>query len=178
MPKTLKAQIEAQLPRSLKGQFFRLVHSRFRDDPLNTKGSLQYGGRYNPPSVFGALYLAESEELAQTEVLRAVGDPSMLAGRFVCGEVQLSLKRVLDLTDPDVLQALGIARDELLTDTGDRQQDYALTRQLAHLARAAGFEALKVPSVTSQGANVVLFPENLLSTDRLDLTQVRDTAFV
>lgn len=173
-PESLKKQIEFQEPCQLEGRFFRLVHQRYRDGLLSTQGSLKYGGRYNPPGAFGALYLADSEALAQTEVLRAVGDPSALAAVFVCGEIRVRLQRVLDLTDPQVLKALGIERTMLLADTDDRQRDHAFTRQLGQLARAAGFEALKVPSVTSQGANLVVFPENLSAPDQLDLRQIRD----
>lgn len=174
---TLRERIAAQRPIRIEGSFFRLISERYRDEITSTAGSFQHGGRYNPKRGFGVLYLSESEPVSRAEVLRAAGDPASLRGPFLCGEIRMVLERVLDLTDEEVLEELGIRREELLRDRGDRERDYRLPRRIARLARAAGFEALKVPSVTSRGANLVIFMENLSVEAQLEVIETRPMTF-
>jgi RES domain-containing protein len=174
---TLQERIASQKPMRLKGSFFRIVPARYQDEILNTTGSFQHGGRYNPKREFGVLYLSESEEICKAEVLRMIDDPTLLKEPRICGKIQVVLQKVLDLTDEQVLEELGIRREELLQDTGDRERDYRLTRRIARLARAAGFEALQVPSVTSRGNNLVIFMENLSKRAKVKAVEKKPVAF-
>ena len=160
-------------PASAEGRFFRLVPERYKEEALSTVGSLQYGGRYNPPREFGVLYLGEDEEVCWAEIQRRAGSPEFLRQPWVCAEVRVELERVLDLTDGEVLRDLGIEQDDLLISTGDEAEDYRLTRELARAAREAGFEALKVRSVTSRGVNLVVFTDKLSESSRVELLELR-----
>ncbi len=175
--KTLRERITALRPIQIKGNFFRITASKYQEEILSPAGSLHHGGRYNPKREFGALYLSESEQICKVEVLRAADDPAFFKQPRICGKIRVVLKRVLDLTDEQILEELGIRKAELLQDTGDRQRDYRLPRRIGRLARALGFEALKVPSVTSQGNNLVIFPENLSEQAKLEVTERRPVAF-
>lgn len=166
---TLQERIAAVSPAQIQGNFFRIVSAKYQDEILSTAGSLQHGGRYNPKGEFGVLYLSESVEICTAEVLRMAGDPSFFGQPRVCGTIRVALEKVLDLTDEQTLKELGIRREELLQDTGDRERDYRLPHQISQLARTAGFEALKVSSVTSQGNNLVIFRENLSERARVEM---------
>lgn len=170
---TLRKRIAAVKPIRIRGTFFRTVLAKYRDAILSTAGSLQHGGRYNPKREFGPLYLSESEQVCKAEVLRTVDAPASFEEPRVCGRIHAALEKVLDLTDEQVLEELGIRRDELLQNTGDRERDYRLTRRIARLARALGFEALKTPSVTSQGDNLIIFMENLSPKAKVELLETR-----
>jgi RES domain-containing protein len=157
---TLQERTAALKPIQIQGDFFRIVSARYQDESLNTVGSFQHGGYYNPKGEFGVLYLSESVGVCTAEVLRAVADPAFFQDPRMCGTIQVVLAKILDLTNEQILKELGIRKEDLLQDTGDRERDYRLPRQIGRLARAAGFEALKVPSVISQGNNLVIFKES------------------
>ena len=164
-------------PVSIARRLFRLVPERYREEALSTVGSLQYGGRYNPPREFGVLYLGEDEEVCWAELRRRAGETEFLREPQVFAEVGVELERVLDLTDEEVLRELGIEEEELLKATGDEAEDYRLTREIARTARAAGFEALKVRSVTSRGSNLVVFTDKLSGSSRVELLELRPASW-
>ncbi len=139
--------------RALEGRFWRAVTS---SHPLDTGGTQASGGRFNPRWEFGVLYCSDSPQLALAEE-SAQGD----AHDVQVIPVDVALARVLDLTDPLIRSGFLLRREDL---TGD---DRELTQRVGRAARAAGLEALLVPSVHG-GTNLVVF------LDRLDLgAQVR-----
>jgi RES domain-containing protein len=130
-------------------------------NPLLVGGSRAIGGRYNPPGEFGALYASFEERTAIAEVARGLAqrgiDPAAYAeGRWWSYELDVTLSNVLDLTDADVLSAVGLRAEQL---TGPNT---SATRSVAAAARAAGFQGLIVPSAASPAEkNVVIFVEAL-----------------
>ncbi len=139
--------------RSVRGAFFRAILPSFARDPLSVQGSLRHGGRYNPSGIFGALYCGESPEVCATEIRkRAAGQP---VSPYRLARIRVQLHRVLDLTDPETLTALGLRPEDLIED------DWQRTQRLAALARAAGFEGLLVPAAAGPGRNLVIFPDRL-----------------
>ncbi|MFQ6090246.1 MAG: RES domain-containing protein, partial [Candidatus Bipolaricaulia bacterium] len=112
-------------------------------------------------------------QVCRAEIRRRVTDPKFLRQPLVCAEVQVTLRKVLDLSDDRVLRELGIERGDLMRVTGDEAEDYRLTREIARAARAAGFEALKVPSVTTCGSNLVVFSDRLSRSSGLELLDLR-----
>lgn len=172
------ARLDEVEPVSLERGAYRIVHRKHRARLLSTEGSRRHGGRYNPKGEFGVLYLGESEMVCRAEIRQQVGDPSWLhSGEWICGVLRLSLERVLDLTDEATLEALGVEKRELMEPRGPEMEGYRLTQALARRARAAGFEALKVPSVTSEGANLVVFVENLADEAQLERVETRSVKF-
>ncbi len=76
-------------------------------------GALLHGGRYKPPEEFGALYLSESPEACAAEMRRRPRTPAY----YVLGEIKVNVQKICDLTDPDLLDRLGLERDDLCTDS-------------------------------------------------------------
>jgi len=150
---------------------------KYSPDPLNTAGSRITGGRYNPPEEFAEafemLYLAESTAVAHAEaraitVLSVPGGgvqiqpgPSDLPRLDLC--VHLELSSLLDLTDPGVLELLGVSHSDLLGEWFplNRQGKLAPTQQLALEARQTGrFKAILYPSARYPGGkNYAVYPD-------------------
>jgi RES domain-containing protein len=148
------------LPRSrLSTVAFRVVREGL--DPLATTGSLKGGGRFNPPSGFGALYTSLEATTAAKEVARGLRQRGIDPEQFPEGarwvyELEVRLEAVLDLTDPNVLQRIGIRQDSL---TGTETN---AAREIAAEAREQGYEALLVPSAAVPSSNnLVVFLDRL-----------------
>jgi hypothetical protein len=69
--------------------------------------------------------------------------------------VTAELTKVLDLTDIDTLQALGVEADELVRD------DLQLTREIGEAAHGHRFQAIRSASVTGVDDVVAILPDNL-----------------
>lgn len=148
------------LPRSrLSTVVFRVVREGV--DPLGTSGSINAGGRFNPPGKFGALYTSLEATSAAKEVARGLRqrgvDPKGFPeGSWWIYELNVNLEAVLDFTDADVLRASGIQGDSL---TGI---DLKATREIAAEARERRYEALLVPSAAAPDSkNLVIFLDRL-----------------
>lgn len=112
----------------------------------NTKGA-----RWNPAGV-PAVYLSIERDTALAEGAYLVGvQPQPITGMRHIHEVELSLRRVLDLRDPTVRRALGLSDADL------RSSDQSACRTVGGTAEWLGVDALIVPSARTDGANLVVF---------------------
>jgi hypothetical protein len=68
--------------------------------------------------------------------------------------VTAELTKVLDLTDTDTLQALGVEADELV------REDLQLTREIGEAAHEHRFQAIRSASVTGVDDVVAILPDN------------------
>lgn len=143
----------------MRGTFYRALLAAFGMEPLSVEGSLRHGGRYNPLGGFGAIYCGENPAVCAAEIhRRAQRHP---VRRYRLARIHIDLHRVLDLTDPATLAALGLRAEDLVTDTWEP------TQRLGAAARAAGFEGLLVPSAAGPGRNLVIFPDRLDARSRI-----------
>lgn len=65
--------------------------------------------------------------------------------------IQAELKRVLDLTDPEIAASYGLTPADLASD------DYTRCQEAARRARHEGYEAIRYPSATGLGENLAIF---------------------
>lgn len=130
---------------------------------MNMDGALLYGGRHNPPEIFGALYLSDSPEGCATEMKRRPVTPR----EYLIGEIKVTVSNICDLTDPTLLEQLDINPDELCKD------EWELTQELGELIREAGFEGVVVPSAAGPYRNLVLFLDRFSSKSSIELNDVR-----
>lgn len=84
-------------------------------------------------------------------------------------QVEVDVKKVLDLSDEKVQKRYGTSKDELIGD------DYRPTQRLANTLRSEGFEAFWTYSRADQphGKMLVVFLENLASTSTVVVKAVR-----
>jgi RES domain-containing protein len=148
-------------PRRFAATVSRIIARVYGDRPLSLEGSLLYGGRYNPPSEFGALYCGLSPEICWAELENKHEGPlKRVAFRVV--RVAVRLQRVLDLTEGAVQEMLGVTSADLT-----RRAEYTLTQAIARAARDTGFEAILAPSSTGTGAMLAIFADRLDDRSRV-----------
>lgn len=150
-PRTLRAV----RPRRFEAAVYRIIAAAYRDRPLSLEGSVRYGGRYNAPGEFGALYCGLTTETCWTELEHKHEGP-LKRSAFRVVRVSVRLQRVLDLTERTVQDALGVAPEALT-----RRAEYALTQAIAQSAREAGFEAILAPSSAGTGVILAIFTDRL-----------------
>jgi RES domain-containing protein len=112
-------------------------------------------GRYHRVGEPGAWYASTTELGAWAELLRhhTSSELSPFEIRRRIGRAQVEGLRVLDLSDPQVREALALAEADLTSDGLTRCQE------LGEAARAAGFEGILAPSAALAGEIIlVVFP--------------------
>ena len=161
------------LPES--GVAYRLIHAKYAGSALSSIGSLKFGGRYNPPQAFEALYLASHPVTALAEVNAVVQTASGLSGVKGPPRILLSidyrLSAILDLNNLDIQNALETSLPELIAPWRpiNAQGIIAPTQMLGSAAyERRSIEALKVPSARdSSTVNLVVFADRLLGNSSL-----------
>lgn len=155
-----------------RGHLWRMHKRRYAAE--NPGGARLVSGRYNrgldrfaEGETFPALYLATAPEICLGEIYRHI-TPELLPSLndFRLSELLASVRAVVDCRDPS---ALGLIPDDLSHDT-----DYRTTQSLGAAADSRGLEGLLVPSATSLGDNLILFPQNLLVSSRVVVVSSRD----
>jgi RES domain-containing protein len=173
------------LPTSqLQGVAYRVIQNKYLQkkigdlDVLDTTqmlsaiGSRKKGGRYNPPLVFEALYLADEliNAFLEIKALKKVDNDRIVS---VPGSprTQLSIKyhlnTVLDLVDRNVQSAIATNLAELKQqdwlDVNQNKYQITPTQQLGLVVYILSeIEALKVPSaITDSAYNLVIFTDRL-----------------
>jgi RES domain-containing protein len=167
--KTLTKIISGLPTISLQGTTYRVIHNKHIASALSTVGSRR-GGRYNPPNVFEALYIADNptNALLEVEALR-ITDQGLVGVQqkpLVILSLKYQLSVVLDLCDSNHQTAIGTTLEELTTSWRDLniQRQISTTQHIGMVVHTMGtIQALKVPSAKINGAyNLVVFPDRLL----------------
>lgn len=138
-------------------------------DPRSGEGARRFGGRFNPPHSFPVIYLCTTRPCVVAEFTRQVDRQGVSIEGFLPREVHrltASLARVLDLTDAEVLAALGLVADDLVRD------DRSMTHEIGEAAHEHDFQAILSSSATGVDDVVAVMPENLagavLSTELIE----------
>ena len=139
--------LQAIDPAPWTGQAFRHMFGDHPPDAENTRGA-----RWNPPGV-AAIYtsLTRGGALAEAEHQIAI-QPIRPRARRTVYTLEITLASVLDLTDPALLQNLGVGPAELAAD------DMIACRQLGGAAHWLERDGLLLPSARSSATNLVTFP--------------------
>ena len=158
-PKVLLDAIEAETPTRLAGTVWRVVTDGF--DPLRPARA---GGRWDD-GTFDVLYTSSERDGALAEAWFHVSRgqpviPSKISNRL--HRIHVELDRVLDLSTPGKLAALGMnmANYGRLSYV-QREQEYPAPQQIAEIAFFYEYEATIVPSARWPTSNVVLLTENV-----------------
>lgn len=97
-----------------------------------------------------------TRETATREVVKRWGAVGPNLGAYVAFQVPVRLRRVVDLTDPQAVGALGVSRETLVG------PDSSPCQALATRVRAAGVEGLVTWSAADpSGKNLVVFLDQL-----------------
>ena len=134
---------------------------------LSGDGARLFGGRWNPSESFGVVYAAVDVPTVDREFRRAAAMSRMsrLLPRNLA-EIRLDLKKVLDLTRPEVREMLQVSVDDI---TGD---DLTLPRAIGEAAHHLGIEAIVAPSAAGEGVMVAVFIGNRVAESVIEVVSV------
>ncbi|MBX3441245.1 MAG: RES domain-containing protein [Planctomyces sp.] len=145
-------------------------------DVITGAGSRKFGGRWNPPAQFCAVYAALDAETAFGESITTgdkYGISAAMRMPLVTVAIRAELSRILDISAPQIRKKLGVTMAAMTkTDwkAAQNRNQEAFTQLLGRLAFEVGLEGLIVPSIYSRGRqNLVVFPERMLTTSRLEV---------
>ncbi len=157
-PSELLDRLSAITPAPWAGQTFRHMFGAYPPDAENIRGA-----RWNPLGV-AAIYtsLAREGALAEAEHQIAVQPIPPRATRTIY-TIELTLASVLDLTDSELLQSLGVGQAELTAD------DMTACRQLGGAVHWLERDGLLLPSARSPSTNLVIFPANRRADARFEI---------
>ncbi len=127
-------------------------------DPLSGEGARRRGGRFNPPDSFPVLYLCSTRACAVAEFKRAgnrlaIGPEGLLPRHLFRYEIDLN--GVLDLTDSETREELGIDLIDLLA------EELSVPQLLGEAANSLGLKAIRCPSATGSDDVLAVLLQNL-----------------
>ena len=152
---------------SFERSVYRVVVERFKDKVLSTEGNRFFPGRYHLSGEGGILYTSLTKEIAIKEIERHVSR-AMLQGRLAIATINITLDKVLDLTQASTLKIIGLSKSDLIS------SDYSITQAISMIAREAGLRGLIVPSATSGGNNLIIFENNLGKRGLIEIDDIRE----
>jgi RES domain-containing protein len=164
---------------SYSGCVYRLIPYKYRNSLLSVAGAVMIGGRYNPPNEFGVLYTCDTQLTANLEVQALFVDKNgRLAGAPRNPDLMLTLscelRRVIDLRQGTIQEALGTAGDELISNIPSRhvlnpKGQFTPTQILGKACYVSGrVSALIAPSAANtDGFCLGIFPDRLIKGERL-----------
>jgi RES domain-containing protein len=145
-----------------------------RADLVTGEGARRYGGRWNPPGSFAAVYASLSPETALAETLAMARRYGLLDATVtprVLAALRIDRARILDLTDGATRQRLGVSAARMVGEpwpAHNQRGREALTQAIGRVAHEAGLAGLRVPSAADpRGENVVLFPDRVAEAGSL-----------
>ncbi len=147
--------------------FFRSIERTHENDLLKATYSHDQGGRYNRPSSFGAIYLADSAENSIRETIR----PGFQIVPRILATINVKLVSVIDLESKGVLELLQIESNRLFESWRANPQAY--THKLGGaIYDSERFEGIRYPSEkvrNPQAYNLAVFPARLKKGSFLEL---------
>lgn len=166
---SLKDRIGRCIPRliTFSGTICRAVGTKYANssDLLTGEGAKKFGGRWNPPGLFGAVYGSLDPYAALAETVGSYGHYSIPFEQrlpLVLVAIRCELRLVLDLADGKVRSQLGVSLQRFLDCDWQEAQDKnseGITQAIGRLAWESKIEAIFVPSARLKNEkNLVIFP--------------------
>lgn len=124
----------------------------FADNPPDKANGR--GARWNPPGT-DALYVSMERETALAEADHQIAmQPVRPRAKRTIHRLEITLSNVLDLTDADLLDRLGIDSEALAA------LDFEACQKIGGAAARLGHDGILVPSARHSGTNLVIFVGN------------------
>lgn len=131
-------------------------------DALSGEGARRFGGRWNPPLLFSAIYLADSEQACMVEVERAAQAAStraekLLEASYRLHAVEATDLAVLDLTTLEAREAVGLDDDDIYGD------DWSACQAVGHAAWFLHVQGVLVPAAGGVGLVITAYEQRARS---------------
>lgn len=168
----LVQRVDARGTTPWSGECFR--YTAAHRDALSGEGARRFGGRWNPPLLFPAIYLADSAHACMVEVERAAKAASttadkMLEAAYRLHTIDIADLEVLDLRTPEAQEAVGLEVDDIFGD------DWAACQAVGHAAWFLHMQGVLVPAAGGVGLVITAYeqrtrPGQLAVRHSVDLT--------
>ena len=98
---------------SIEDDFYRLIRTKYANEPMSMFGAIKQGGRYNIVG-FGALYLGFDPDICHAEVTQGIlaGLPTK-KDAFKLWQYKVKLQAIVRLDEKSVLHELGVTTAEI-----------------------------------------------------------------
>lgn len=138
----------------VSGEYHRYTGAR--RDPLSGAGARANGGRWNPRGIYPTIYLATPRASCAGEVRRAAEalgttPDVMLQAPYLLHTVHVANIAVLDLSDPQAMDHVG------LTDADLSDDDWTACQAVGHAAWFLGFQGVLAKSASGTGVVLAAF---------------------
>lgn len=141
----------------------RVWRHTFADNPPDKANGR--GARWNPPGT-DALYVSLDRETALAEAEHQIAlQPIRPRAKRTLYQLDLELSNVLDLTNPEVLERLGVDRAAL------SHVDFTACQRVGGAAAFLRHDGILVPSGRHPGINLVVFISNQQSDAELHVRE-------
>lgn len=125
---------------------------------LYREGARRFGGRWNPPLLFSAIYLADSAQACMVEVERAAQAASttpekLLEASYRLHTIEATDLSVLDLTTPEAREAVGLEDDDIHGD------DWSACQAVGHAAWFLHVQGVLVPAAGGVGLVITAYEQ-------------------
>ncbi len=156
LDEALVQRVDARGTTQWSGTCFRYTGAH--RDPLSGEGARRFGGRWNPPLLFAAIYLADSECTCMVEVERAAQAASttpekMLEAAYRLHTIDVTDLSVLDLTAPEAREAVGLEDEDILGG------DWSACQAVGHAAWFLHMQGVLVPAAGGVGLVVTAYEQ-------------------
>ena len=160
-------ETQTQLFQPWQGTAYRVTTLDYPRTILSGQGSFLFGGRWNAPNSFRAVYGSTIDTVAVAES-RANAEYAGISYPFrtprLLVAVEFNLEKVIDLTAAQNCRALRISLDEFGREDWRKMQEEgseSLTQAFGRAAFDGGVGAILAPSARVVGGiNIVYFPSN------------------
>ncbi|HNP58679.1 MAG TPA: RES domain-containing protein [Gordonia sp. (in: high G+C Gram-positive bacteria)] len=127
-------------------------------DPLSGEGARRFGGRWNPPLLFSAIYLTDSTQACMVEVERAAQVASttpekLLEASYRLHTIAVTDLAVLDLTTLEAREAVGLEDDDIYGN------DWSACQAVGHAAWFLHVQGVLVPAAGGVGLVITAYEQ-------------------
>lgn len=152
----LLQRIDARGTTPWSGRCFRYTGAH--RDPLSGEGARRFGGRWNPPLLFSAIYLSDSAQACMVEVERAAQAAStnpekMLEASYRLHTIEAADLAVLDLTTPEARDAVGLEDEDI------HGEDWSACQAVGHAAWFLHVQGVLVPAAGGVGLVITAYEQ-------------------
>lgn len=161
------------LPAAFSGCCIRCMQPKYgnRLDAFSGEGSREASGRFHGKGELVIVYTSTDLKTAEWEYSNTARSSGLnitsLLPYIIIG-ADVTLSKVLDLSDALVRERLGVTLAEVRSVRWDASSDQTLTQIIGRLAYEAKFEAILAPS-RGGGLNLNIFRQNLLPDSSIEI---------
>lgn len=139
---------------SWSGRAFR--YTTASRDPLSGEGARRHGGRWNPPDLFPAIYLADSDLACMVELDRAAANANinpadMLTVAYKLHTIEVDGLSVLDLRTPEAQAEVGLEIEDIFG------EDWSACQAVGHAAWFLEVAGVIAPSAGGVGLVITAY---------------------